>query len=264
MITECDQRLRARLAVRLAARVRRQDRPGQGGEQHVVLARPAGRPSRRSARSRDRSSGVMPRFCAEVVAEVDVVHRDAVLEQARVDEVPQRLHEVARLPRLVLVDAHDAVAEVVVLAEDVGEGVVLHVVRALPLRRRRGVVPLPGAWSGSSGRASSPTGRAARCARSPCCRAPSPRPGSAVPSTQADLYLLPSSSTRPAISSLRWTSMTRRMYAASRAPRSSRTDCRMTSSSRPDRLDVRRRQVGDRAEGIVLDVPSSVERTRLT
>ncbi|WP_254185644.1 hypothetical protein [Nocardioides panacis] len=75
---------------------------------------------------------------------LDVVHRDAVLEDAGVDEVPQRLRQVPRLPRLVLVDAHDPVAEVVVLAQDVRVGVVLHVVRALPLLGRGRVVPVPG------------------------------------------------------------------------------------------------------------------------
>ena len=52
--------------------------------------------------------------------------------------------EVERVPALVLVDAHDAVAEVVVLADDVGVGVVQLVVAVLPLLGRRGVVPLPG------------------------------------------------------------------------------------------------------------------------
>ena len=114
---------------------------------------------------------------AQRVTELQVVHRDAVLEDARVDRVPQRLDQVPRLPRLVLVDAQDAVAEVVVLAEDVGEDVVLLVVRALPVLRRRRVVPLPRRASGSTGRASSPTGRAGRCGRSPCCRGPWPARG---------------------------------------------------------------------------------------
>ncbi len=43
--------------------------------------------------------------------------------------------EVERVPPLVLVDAHDAVAEVVVLAEHVGVGVVQLVVRVLPHAR---------------------------------------------------------------------------------------------------------------------------------
>ena len=52
--------------------------------------------------------------------------------------------EVERVPALVLVDAHDPVAEVVVLADDVGVRVVQLVVRVLPLLGRRRVVPLPG------------------------------------------------------------------------------------------------------------------------
>ena len=52
--------------------------------------------------------------------------------------------EVTRLPGLSFVDAHDPVAEVVVLAEDVGVEVMGLVVGALPLRRRGDVVPLPG------------------------------------------------------------------------------------------------------------------------
>ena len=48
------------------------------------------------------------------------------------------------MPLLVLVDAHDAVAEVVVLADHVGVRVVQLVVRVLPLLGRGGVVPLPG------------------------------------------------------------------------------------------------------------------------
>ncbi len=105
---------------------------------------------------------------------------------SRVHQVEQRLGEVARPPLLRLVDAHDAVAEVVVLAEHVGVHVVPVVVRALPLLGGRGVVPLPRRGVDPSGRASSPTARAGRCARSPCCRgsstgrAPTSRATSAV------------------------------------------------------------------------------------
>ena len=56
----------------------------------------------------------------------------------------ERLDEVAGLPGLLLGDPHDAVAEVVVLADDVRVLVVGLVVRALPLRGRRRVVPVPG------------------------------------------------------------------------------------------------------------------------
>ena len=60
-----------------------------------------------------------------------------------VDEVPQRLAQAHRDPPLILVDPHDAVAQVVVPTEHVGVGVVHFVVRALPQHGRRGVVPLP-------------------------------------------------------------------------------------------------------------------------
>ena len=74
---------------------------------------------------------------AERLPELEVVHRDAVLEDARVDEVPQRLGQVTRLPFLSLVDAQDAVAEVVVLAQDVGVDVVAVVVGAPPLKTEK-------------------------------------------------------------------------------------------------------------------------------
>jgi hypothetical protein len=71
-----------------------------------------------------------------MVAQVEVVHRDALLEDAGGHEVPQRLDQVARPPLLRLVDAHDAVAEVVVHPDDVGVPVVDLVVSALPLLGR--------------------------------------------------------------------------------------------------------------------------------
>src|SRR6478609_2721416 len=55
----------------------------------------------------------------------------------------------------------------------------------------------------------------------------------AVPSTQAGGNALNSSTAREPSSILRWVSMTRRMYAASLAPRLSRTSWRMASSSMP-------------------------------
>jgi len=47
------------------------------------------------------------------------------MEEAGVDEVPDRLSEVERHPALVLVHSHDAIAEVLVLADDVGVAVVV-------------------------------------------------------------------------------------------------------------------------------------------
>ena len=88
--------------------------------------------------------GVLGLLLLDGGAELEVVRRDAVLEEHHVDEVPERLAEVERVPGLVLVDAHDAVAEVVVLADDVRVGVVELVVAVLPLLGRRRGVPLPG------------------------------------------------------------------------------------------------------------------------
>ena len=55
----------------------------------------------------------------------------------------------------------------------------------------------------------------------------------AVPTTQAGGNALKSSTAREPSSSLRWRSMSLRMYAASSAPRSSRMLCRIASSSTP-------------------------------
>jgi len=63
------------------------------------------------------------RLALEVLADFEVVGGDSVLEEAGVDEVPQRLGEVERHPPLIFVDPHDAVAEVLVLADDIGVGV---------------------------------------------------------------------------------------------------------------------------------------------
>jgi hypothetical protein len=71
------------------------------------------------------------------------VHRHAPLEEAHQDEVVERLEEVGGMPALLRVDAHDLVAEVAVLAADVGERVVLVVVRMAPGVGRRGRVPVP-------------------------------------------------------------------------------------------------------------------------
>ena len=122
---------------------RRPGRRGQGGVQDVVAQGVAGDPARGHAHLLLLLGREAP-ATAQRVAEVEVVHRDAVLEDAGVDQVPQRLDEVARLPLLGLVDAQDAVAQVVVHAEHVGVHVVPVVVGPTPLLRGRGVVPLPG------------------------------------------------------------------------------------------------------------------------
>ena len=73
-------------------------------------------------------------------------HSKNSISRKRVD----RVAEVVRVPRLVLVHPQDAVADVAVLAEDVRVGVVDVVVGVLPLLARADVVPLvhPGVQAG--------------------------------------------------------------------------------------------------------------------
>jgi hypothetical protein len=73
------------------------------------------------------------------------LQRHPPLEQQRQQRVVDRLAEVDRVPLLILGDPQDAVADIVVLADHVGERVVQEVVRVLPLLGRAGGVPLPGA-----------------------------------------------------------------------------------------------------------------------
>jgi hypothetical protein len=123
MMTEWVQMLRTRLAVALAGHLTADLGQHLGGARTEVLLVDA---------------------TLEVLADLEVVERDPVLEETGVDGVGQRLQQQEGLPRLVFVDAHDAVAQIVVLAKDVGVGVVQFVVGVLPHVGRRGVVPLPG------------------------------------------------------------------------------------------------------------------------
>ena len=119
------------------------------------------------------------------------------------------------MPALVLVDAHDAVAEVVVLADHVRVRVVQLVVRVLPLLGGRGVVPLPG--GGVDLRVAHPVPLAVQDVVPDLHvlqdlgdrqAGGADQPGRREQRERAARARLPSSS-------LRWTSMTRRMYAAS-------------------------------------------------
>jgi hypothetical protein len=78
-----------------------------------------------------------------IAVEVEVVQRDAPLEEQRQHDVVERLEEVERVPLLVRVDPHDLVAEILVLAADVRVRVVHVVVGVLPRLRRRRRVPVP-------------------------------------------------------------------------------------------------------------------------
>jgi hypothetical protein len=70
------------------------------------------------------------------------VQRHPVLEEGRQERRPERVAEVVRLPRLLLAHSQDPVADVAVLADDVGVGVVHVVVRVAPLIGGAGGVPL--------------------------------------------------------------------------------------------------------------------------
>ncbi len=76
--------------------------------------------------------------------EVEVVEGDPPLEERHQQHVVEGLEQVDRVPLLVRVDPHDLVAEVLVLAADIGVGVVDVVVGVLPRLLGRGRVPVPG------------------------------------------------------------------------------------------------------------------------
>jgi hypothetical protein len=75
--------------------------------------------------------------------DVQVVDGDAPLEREHEQHVDDRLEQEARLPLLLGIDAHDLVADVLVLADDVRVRVMQVVVRVLPRRRGRRRVPVP-------------------------------------------------------------------------------------------------------------------------
>ena len=127
-------------------RVRRhhegEERAGEGREEEVVLEELL---SCLAHDAPDEGPHVVPRPLAALHrVDVDVVDRDAPLEEERQGDVVDGLKKIGRLPRLPVTDAHDLIADVVVLPEHVGEGVVHDVVRVLPLIRGADVVPLPG------------------------------------------------------------------------------------------------------------------------
>ena len=76
--------------------------------------------------------------------DVEVVEGHAPLEERHQQHVVERLREIDRVPGLLRVDPHDVVAEVAILAADVGERVVHVVVRVLPRLLGRCRVPVPG------------------------------------------------------------------------------------------------------------------------
>ena len=73
-----------------------------------------------------------------------------------------------------------------------------------------------------------------------------------MPTTQAGGNIETSSTARLPSSSLRWASITLRMYAASSAPRESTTDCADRVELDAELLDVLGGQVRDRVVGLLL------------
>ena len=72
-----------------------------------------------------------------------MVQRDAPLEERAEEQVVDRVPDVPPFPGLVARDAKNAVAHVVVHADDVRVLVVHKIVRVLPLHTRAGGVPFP-------------------------------------------------------------------------------------------------------------------------
>ena len=173
------QRLRTTLAAR-CPRARAARGTGEQREEDVVLERlPRGLAQDRAAPARGRPA----HFAREDPIEPEVVQRDAPLEDDRQQRRVERLPRV-RAPRLLLGHAEEAVADVAILAEHVGERVVLEVVRVPPVVAGAGVVPFEGRRP-ARGRSSSRTGRASRCDRSPCSRGSSRRPARGTPPSEA-------------------------------------------------------------------------------
>ena len=138
-----DHRLRTRLAVKLAVSVVTKLGPGEQREDDVVLAHLAADLAPDPLELSLHLVGVLPALADR--RDVQVVQGDAPLEEQRQQGVVDGLAEVDGMPLLVAGHAQDAVADVVVLADHVGEGVMDKVVRVLPLLRGAGGVPLPGA-----------------------------------------------------------------------------------------------------------------------
>src|SRR3546814_19098853 len=69
-----------------------------------------------------------------------VMTTDAELEGERQDRVPDRLQQEERMPFLLVRHAQDGVAEITILAENVGVGVMLVVMEVAPHEDRKSVV----------------------------------------------------------------------------------------------------------------------------
>ncbi len=116
---------------------------GQRREQHVVLEQLAPGLAQEGPHALAELRHLHPAL--EEAPELEVLHRHAPLEVERQDEVGEWLQQARRRPLLLLGQAQHAVAEVVVLADDVGVVVVVDVVRLAPVVGRAGDVPVVGA-----------------------------------------------------------------------------------------------------------------------
>jgi hypothetical protein len=74
---------------------------------------------------------------------LNVVQRDAPLEERPQEKVVDRVPDHPRRPPVIAGDPHDPVTDVGVQTHDVGVFVVHEIVRVLPLRRRARGVPFP-------------------------------------------------------------------------------------------------------------------------
>ena len=164
---------------------------------------------------------------------LQLVQRDAVLEQHHQQERVDRVAQEVRAPLLVLAHPQDAVADVAVHADDVGVGVVHVVVRVPPLVARAGGVPLEAA--AGDRRVAHPVVLAVHDVVADLHVVQDLRQrqhrGAREPGRRQDAA---NSRPRPPTSRARWALMTRRMYVASRSPRSAITRSLMASSSRPN------------------------------
>ena len=243
-------RLRTTFAVKFAARVGRNEPVGQrqGRVDQVVLGRLLADLAQHALQP-PLELRVLGLLLLDRGAELEVVGRDAVLEEDRVDEVPQRLARgtsgarAAPRPRARCRSRGRCPCR----SRSCRCGAARCASAASPWRASP--CPTPRWSSGSSGRASSPTGRAARCARSPCSPGSSRRSGRRCRRSHAGGKIEASSTTRLPSSSERWVLISLRMYAASSAPRD--VDDLLRGSRRAPCRAARcpRRQVGDRVLG---------------
>src|SRR5882757_894756 len=140
-----DHRVRPHVAHQVGGRVaqqhREEERAGQRREDQVVLGELAADLAPDPLELRPDLA--LRLLAADHLLVLQVVQRDAPLEEHREQHVVHRVAQVVRAPGLLLGQPQDAVAHVAVLADHVGVGVVQVVVRVLPALRVADQVPLP-------------------------------------------------------------------------------------------------------------------------